>query len=47
MLKESILKMLYALGESTVQTFTRINAYEPEEDSEVYRLLKETDDSEE
>lgn len=47
MVKECVLKVLYALGESTVQTFTRINAYEPEEDAEVYRLLKETDESEE
>ncbi len=39
-LREGLIKAVFALGASTVQSFTRANAYEPQEDAKVYRLLK-------
>lgn len=39
--REKVLEAVYELGKSTVKTYTRLGAFEPECDAEVYNMLKE------
>lgn len=43
-LREKVLKGIYCLGMSTVKTYTRLGAYEPADDAEVYNMLNHAED---
>lgn len=43
-LREKVLQGIYHLGVSTAKTYTRLGAYEPDGDAEVYNMLNHAKD---